>query len=222
MPFFQRNPILLDEATVAEQLRRARQSKNITLAEVAKRLKIRAFYLDALEKAHYSSLPTGVYGRNFLREYALFLGLDSRQLLTQFARETTVKPTSDKDLFERKVVSRRSLIVLPQLLRNAIIGFLITACLVYLIFLLQRIFEPPMLLISYPPDNFTTSDIRLVIKGQSEPETDIKINGQNVLADNQGYFEREVYLQQGLNAIVVTSEKKYSGSASITKQVLVK
>lgn len=222
MPFFQRSPILLDEATVAEQLRRGRQAKNITLTEAAKRLKIRVFYLEALEKAQYSSLPTGVYGRNFVREYALFLGLDSRRLLAQFARETNSKTTSDTDLFERKVVSRRSLIVLPRLLRNAIIGFLITACLVYLILLLQRIFEPPILSISYPPDNFTTSDIRLVIQGQSEPETDIKINGQNVLADNKGKFEREVYLQPGINKIVVTSEKKYSRTATVTKQVLVK
>jgi cytoskeletal protein RodZ len=222
MSFFQRSPIFLDEATVAEQLRKARQAKNITLAEAAKRLKIRAYYLEALEKAQYHSLPTGVYGRNFVREYAVFLGLDSRRLLAQFGRETNYKPSSDKDLFERKIVSRSSLIVLPQLLRNAIIGFLITACLVYLIFLLQRIFEPPMLVISYPPDNFTTSDINLVIQGQSEPETDIKINGQNVLADNQGNFEREVYLQQGINVIIVTSEKKYSRTATVTKQVLVK
>lgn len=222
MSFFQRNPILLDEATVAEQLRRARQAKKLSLPEAAKRLNIRAFYLDALEKAKYTALPTGVYGRNFVREYALFLGLDSNQLVAQFAREIQGKPKSNKDLFERKVVSKSSLVVLPQLVRNAIIGFLITACLVYLVFLLQQIFEPPMLVINFPPDNFTTSDIRLDIQGQSEPETDIKINGQNVLANNQGYFEREVYLQQGINTIIVTSEKKYSRTATVTKQVLVK
>jgi len=222
MSFFQKSPILLDEATVAEQLRRGRQEKKISVLEVSKRLKIRVIYLEALEKANYKALPTGVYGRNFLREYAQFLGLDSTQLLSQFARETKNSTPLDGDMFERKVVSRRNLVVLPQLLRNAIIGVLITACLVYLIFLLQRIFEPPVLIIAFPPDNFTTFDIRLVIQGQSEPETDIKINNQNVLADNQGYFEREVYLQQGLNIIEVTSEKKYSRSATITRQVLVK
>lgn len=111
---------------------------------------------------------------------------------------------------------------MPQLLRNAIIGVLIVACLIYLSFLLKRIFEPPFLVINFPPDNFTTSDIRLVINGQSEAETEITINGQGVLADNQGKFEREIYLQSGINRITVVSEKKYSRPATVTKQVLVK
>ncbi|HRH32969.1 MAG TPA: helix-turn-helix domain-containing protein [bacterium] len=222
MPFFNKTPILLDEETLAEQLRRRRQASGLKLEEASKRLKIKVAYLDALEKGRYDLLPSGVYGRNFLREYASFLGLDSRQLLTQFSREVRVKSTSKGELFDRQVVSKRYLLALPQLLRNAIIGVLIVACLIYLSFLLKRIFEPPFLVINFPPDNFTTSDIRLVINGQSEAETEITINGQGVLADNQGKFEREIYLQSGINRITVVSEKKYSRPATVTKQVLVK
>lgn len=222
MPFFNKTPILLDEETLAEQLRRRRQASGLKLEEASKRLKIKVAYLDALEKGRYDLLPSGVYGRNFLREYAGFLGLDSRQLLTQFSREVRVKSTSKGELFDRQVVSKRYLLALPQLLRNAIIGVLIVACLIYLSFLLKRIFEPPFLVINFPPDNFTTSDIRLVINGQSEAETEITINGQGVLADNQGKFEREIYLQSGINRITVVSEKKYSRPATVTKQVLVK
>lgn len=222
MSFFQKTPILLDEETVAEQLRRSRQSSGLKLEEASKRLKIKIAYLDALEKGRYDLLPSGVYGRNFLREYAGFLGLDSYQLLSQFSREVRVKSTSTGELFDRQVVSKRYLLALPQLLRNAIIGVLIVACLIYLGFLLKRIFEPPFLVVNFPPDNFTTSDIRLVINGQSEAETEITINGQGVLADNQGKFEREIYLQSGINRITVVSEKKYSRPATVTKQVLVK
>lgn len=222
MSFFQKTPILLDEETVAEQLRRSRQSSGLKLEEASKRLKIKIAYLDALEKGRYDLLPSGVYGRNFLREYAGFLGLDSYQLLSQFSREVRVKSTSTGELFDRQVVSKRYLLALPQLLRNAIIGVLIVACLIYLSFLLKRIFEPPFLVVNFPPDNFTTSDIRLVINGQSEAETEITINGQGVLADNQGKFEREIYLQSGINQITVISEKKYSRPATVTKQVLVK
>ncbi len=222
MSFFQRKPILLDEETIAEQLRRTRQSKEIKLEEVSKRLKIKTAYLDALEKGRYDLLPTGVYGRNFLREYAGFLGLDSKQLLQQYYREVRITPVEEGQFFDRQVISKRYLLALPQLFRNAIIGILIVACLVYLGFLLKRIFEPPFLALSFPPDNYTTSEVQLVIQGQSEPETEITINGQHVLADNEGKFEREIYLQTGINAITVISEKKYSRPAIVTKQVLVK
>ncbi|MFZ1321319.1 MAG: helix-turn-helix domain-containing protein, partial [Ignavibacteria bacterium] len=70
MPFFNKTPILLDEETLAEQLRRRRQASGLKLEEASKRLKIKVAYLDALEKGRYDLLPSGVYGRNFLREYA--------------------------------------------------------------------------------------------------------------------------------------------------------
>ncbi len=221
MPFFEHKPIFLDEETVAEQLRRARQGKELKLADVAKRLKIRFEYLDALEKGRYGDLPKGVYGRNFLREYAAFLGLDYRALGQQYSSETGEKKQPAGRLFERHIVSKRNLIALPHLLRNAIIGILIIASLAYLGILLQRIFNPPTLVIEQPSENFITADQALTIRGRTEPEADVRINGQPVLADGQGLFERELYLQFGLNTIVVTAEKKYSRVATVSRQVLV-
>ncbi len=221
MSHFERKPIFLDEESVAELLRRARQHAGLQLSQVAKKLNISQRYLDALEKGHYDKLPSGVYSRNFLREYALFLGLDDRQLIDRFEIELQARLRPETRIFGRRVLSWRHLIALPHLLRNAIIGVLIIACLGYLAFLLQRIFDPPFLAVDYPPDNYVTASPQLTIKGESEPETDIRINGQAVPADKQGVFSRDIYLQPGLNTISVTSEKKYSRTATVVKQVLV-
>lgn len=222
MPFFERTPILLDGETVAEQLRRARQATGLKVEEAARRLKIRRLYLDALEKGDYHLLPQGVYRLNFLREYAYFLGLDPLPLIKQFNREVRYAPVVKGQLFDRRVVSKRHLLALPQLVRNAIIGVLIIGCLVYVGVLLQRIFKPPFLEVTYPTDSLVVTETKLIISGQSEPEAEIKINGETVLADNQGYFEREIYLQAGINNITISSEKKYSRPAIVTRQVLVK
>ena len=221
MSVFERKPIFLDEETVAEQLRRSRQAKNLNVKEVSRRLNINIRYLEALEKNQHGVLPSGVYGRNFLKEYALFLGLDYKPLLQHFESEQGLIKANNKGVFERRVVSRRHLLALPTLLRNAIIGFLIIACLGYLGLLVKGIFEPPTLHIGYPPENLITADPRLLIKGQSEPETAIRINGQPVLADNKGSFEREIYLQPGLNVLLITAKKKYSRTIEVSRQVLV-
>lgn len=221
MPVFEQKPIFLDEETVAEQLRRTRQARGLKIEEAAKRLKISRRYLEALEKNRHTDLPSGVYGRNFLREYAIFLGLDPTPLLEQFMAESAAIPAPEGGLFERQVVSRRHLWALPQLLKNAIIGVLIIACLFYLGLLLKRIFEPPFLRIDYPPESLVTADTRLEISGQSEPETDIAINGQAVLADKQGVFKREIYLPPGLNVLTITAKKKYGRTASASRQVLI-
>ena len=74
MNLFKSNKIYLDSETVSEQLRSSRQAKKLKLSFIAKKLNINEKYLAALEKGEYKELPHGVYGKNFLREYALFLG----------------------------------------------------------------------------------------------------------------------------------------------------
>ena len=58
----------------------------IDINEVETRTKIRAKYLRAMENEEWDLLPGEVYIRSFLRTYADFLGLDSRELLDEFRR----------------------------------------------------------------------------------------------------------------------------------------
>lgn len=217
MPPFSSTPIFLDSETVAEQLRRTRQSNNLSLQEVSKKLNIKIEYLDALEKNQYNKLPKGVYGKTFLREYCDFLGLDYKSLVKKLEKNS---PSSRGDVFERKVVSKRQLITLPLVIRNAIIGVLIISCLAYLVFLLRDMVSPPFLEIDHPPSDFITNEATINIMGRSEPESEVIINGQSVLLDTAGEFSREIFLRPGLNQIVITASKKYSQSATVTRQIL--
>lgn len=58
----------------------------IDINEVEMRTKIRAKYLRAMENEEWGLLPGDVYVKSFLRTYADFLGLDSRQLLDDYRR----------------------------------------------------------------------------------------------------------------------------------------
>ena len=59
----------------------------IDINEVETRTKIRAKYLRAMENQEWDLLPGEVYIRSFLRTYADFLGLDSRELVDDFRRQ---------------------------------------------------------------------------------------------------------------------------------------
>jgi cytoskeleton protein RodZ len=71
---------------IGARLRDARMRLNIDINEVEMRTKIRAKYLRAMENEEWDLLPGEVYIRSFLRTYADFLGLDSRELLDEFRR----------------------------------------------------------------------------------------------------------------------------------------
>jgi len=62
--------------TVAEQLRAAREARNLTIHEVADTTKIRTDHLRALESGHYDMFTAPVYIRGFVRSYATLLKLE--------------------------------------------------------------------------------------------------------------------------------------------------
>lgn len=68
-------------------LRQARESKNLTLADVEAATRIKARYLEALEEGRWDDLPGPVQARGFLKNYAAFLGINCDGLMMASARE---------------------------------------------------------------------------------------------------------------------------------------
>ena len=78
--------------TLGMALQQARLARHMKLSSIAKKLRIKEVYLEALEKGRYHDFPALVYGIGFLRTYAVFLGLDAEELVARFHRETTDIP----------------------------------------------------------------------------------------------------------------------------------
>src|SRR5215211_985080 len=71
---------------IGESLRDARARQGIELDDVQHATKIRARYLDAMERERWDLLPDPAYVRGFLHTYADFLGLDADALAQEYAR----------------------------------------------------------------------------------------------------------------------------------------
>ncbi|MCX6793424.1 MAG: helix-turn-helix domain-containing protein [Candidatus Falkowbacteria bacterium] len=218
--FFQKKSLMFDSDSVGQQLRCAREQKNLKIEVVAKKLIIKVDYLKALEDNDKTKLPTGVYAKNFLREYARFLGLDYKSLLKEFSGEVVLNEDKNEALFERQVVAKKYLIAIPALIRNLLIGLAALLCLIYIVFLINKIFQAPRLIVSYPASDFQTTKKDLEIVGQTESESDVQINGQDVQVSNDGSFKKNIYLERGLNTIIVSAKKKHSRSARLTRRIL--
>lgn len=68
-------------AELGARLRAAREQKGLSLEQVEHATRIRRAFLEALEEERFEALPGDVYARGFVRNYALFLGLDAKDLL---------------------------------------------------------------------------------------------------------------------------------------------
>src|SRR5580765_2167433 len=70
-----------------ERLYAARERKGVDLYRAERDTKIRARYLASLERGEYGELGGDVYTKGFLRNYALYLGLDPEEVVGQWRRE---------------------------------------------------------------------------------------------------------------------------------------
>ena len=72
---------------IGARLREARMGAKIDINQVESDTKIRAKYLRAMENEEWSLLPGEIYAKTFLRTYADYLGIDSRELLDDYRRQ---------------------------------------------------------------------------------------------------------------------------------------
>ncbi|MGB8842757.1 MAG: helix-turn-helix domain-containing protein, partial [Aliidongia sp.] len=70
-------------------LRATRENLGWHLRDVAVALRIRADYLEALERNTVEGLPGPTYATGFLRAYAEYLGLDGHEIVRRFRAEKT-------------------------------------------------------------------------------------------------------------------------------------
>ena len=84
------------------KLREARERRSVTLRQIANATKISVGVLDSLERNDISKLPGGIFGRAFVRSYAVEVGLDPEETIQDFIAQfpndsvTAGHPASDQ------------------------------------------------------------------------------------------------------------------------------
>lgn len=110
-------------------LQQAREVRNLSIADIADRTKIRQQYLTAIEQGERESLPDEVYLRGFLRSYAKALGIDPEEVITRYDNRGS-EPIKQ---FERvSLVDKRRAARQRQRIKFLIgVGVIIVALLIY-------------------------------------------------------------------------------------------
>ena len=141
-----RSPIdAVPPPSLGETLQAARERKGVDLYRAERDTKIRARYLGALERGEYRELPGDVYTKGFLRNYALYLGLDPDEVVGQWRRErgdaAMVRPVI---AVPRPIAQpRRGLQFSPGIIVAALLTILIVGVGVWLGSQVMRFAKPP-------------------------------------------------------------------------------
>jgi cytoskeletal protein RodZ len=100
--------------TLGEALRQERESRGISIEQIASATKINVRLLHALEEDQYSELPAKPFVRGFVASYCRFIGLNLTEILSRYdsfiEEKATERPLKDSGhsgyVFERRDVEK--------------------------------------------------------------------------------------------------------------------
>ena len=207
---------------LGEKLAKKRISLGLDIRDVEKAIRIRAKHIDAIESGNYTGLPPDVYVRGFISNYSTFLGLDPDKVIRLYERERGLEESAKniKNKPSGKVLNTPKLVITPKTITIFLITLFFLLIFSYIGWQVNILTSPPILSISGPADDFTTSDNSVVVAGETSPGSTLLINEVEVGIGQNGSFKEKVNLQTGVNIIKVKALNKLGRTNQVDRTVV--
>lgn len=218
---------------LGETLQLARERKGVDLYRAERDTKIRLRYLSALEDGAYEDLPAPVYTKGFLRNYAIYLGLDPEEVLERWRDEMEGMRSSERVIVAPPprplAAPGRRVTVTPAMLVTGLVGLVILAFVGYLALQFMRYVETTPVSLTKPADLFSTIDAEsTVLEGTAGAGALVTIHGPgqtlyNTKANQEGKWKLEVPLARGRNdfTVVATDPVTQRDSSTLAMTIVV-
>ena len=173
--------------TVGEMLRAERILRHLSLDQAEAATRIRKKFLEAIERDDYAPLPSLSYAKGFVKNYAEFLGLNSKNIIAFFRRQTTEVPKSSLLPKGMSKELKPTLVRLtPSRFIAILVGVLVAAFLVYFLVQYQTLQQPPMVTVTSPLDGASQTESSIDVFGKTDPDATVTINGVSVIVRTDG------------------------------------
>jgi cytoskeletal protein RodZ len=206
---------------VGQKFREERLRRSLSIEDVSRGTKIRPSFISAIERGDYHKLPSPSYAKGFVRNYAEYLGLSSREMLALFRREfdveKNIKVLPDTYTRHTDIPLKRSRI------RFTIIGIagLILLIGAFLFYQYRSAFFSPALTIDTPAESIVrTTDV--VVSGKADQSATVTVNNTPVALDEDGKFSKTVTVFPGKSVIIIRAKNRLGKESIVQKTVEVK
>jgi len=199
------------QKTLGEHLQEARQKKQATLLQAEIATKVRADFLEDIEKNDWSKLPSEVYVRGFVLAYAKYLDIDKGKISEIFEAEANLKRTksdSSPVLSYQKRIKENKFILTPRFIGYAVLCSFIITLFGYIIYQVLNFAGSPDLKVVTPDNNAITENDTADLKGVTDNNIMLTVNNEPIPVTNDGHFSTSLRLHRGINIIKVKAVNK--------------
>jgi len=210
---FKSKPIKID--TLGEYLKNIREKLNLDIKTVSLLTQIKPVYLENLEAGKYENLPAEVYIRGFLKNLSAVYRIEEQVLVDQFEKEHGFAKAHERRaaLNVPKIwfTPRTTIIVSSVVVLLAAVGYVGSQ--------ISSVLTPPKLSVVEPASDESITGNSIVVSGTAEIGADVSINDQAVLLDQNGQFNENVILSDGLNQIEIVAKNKFNKVSTVVRKI---
>lgn len=199
-------------------LRQARKNRELTLEEVAHKTRIKAEFIDAIEKMQWDNLPEYPVTAGFIKNLANFYDFDRTNLIALLRRDYPPKaiPVNPKpDLEDKRFVWK------PRYAFFAGIALLVLGVATYLGYQYYRFLQPPQLEVISPTEGQTVFQSRLVVTGNVSADASVRVNNQPALVEQDGKFQAEIFLNEDTNHLEIKAADRNGKETVVIRNIQV-
>jgi transcriptional regulator with XRE-family HTH domain len=202
--------------TLGDFLLQERQSRGLTLKDLADQTHIKQIYLDCLEQSDFSKLPADVYVKGFLKNLAMYFNVEDKDLIEQYERERLGEKRLKKN---EEVKDRLPFVFTPKTAIFAVVVIAFLGLLFYLGVQVKSVITPPFLELKEPAEGSKVVGTSVIVSGTTEVGADLTINNQAVLVDAGGNFNENLIVSLGYNVLEVIAQNKFGRSSKIIRGI---
>jgi hypothetical protein len=210
-------------AGVGDMLHAAREKKGVDLYRAERDTKIRARHLAALEAGDLAELPGTVYVKGFLRNYALYLGLDPAEVMDRWQDPQAAPPRSSPGVAvvvppQPLTDPRRGVTITPGVVVAGILAVIALAFAGYVGLQLVRFTQvPPLTLDGQLVRTLAPNQTSIQITGTAPGGATVDVLDAvaqpvgSAVADTEGRWTIDLTVQKGQNDFTIRTRDPETG-----------
>ena len=191
--------------TAGEILKKKRESLGRSLDVTSKETRIQKRFLMYIESNDFEKFDSEIFVTGFIKIYSQYLGLDVTKVLALY-RRSRPQPLKSKVKNKKELHIKTNFFTPKNLVTLLSIIFLI-GIMGYIGYQIYKFQSPPKLLITAPLDETVTDQSTLTVEGSTNPEVIVEINGSLTDVAEDGKFQKDITLQEGINIITIKAKK---------------
>ncbi len=205
--------------TAGDLLKTARLKKKLTFTQISKLTKIPKKALEALEKNQFDKLPPRTYIIGFIKNYAKVLNLDDQKTIAVFRRDYNRQ--KKKKLVPQGFTKPLSPSWQPNSKTRTFLSlaFVVLFLTLYLGISFFKLTKPPKLVI-YEPENTNSLTSPVLIKGQTNRDATLTLNGKTINLEPDGRFTTIYNGDPGAHKLKFISTSRRQNSTQITHHII--